>query len=369
MEHENKVEEEVKEVVSEETTVEKKKCCGLGHCKKDFCKKYGMYIAGAVLILLIAGSFAFKQYRQKVDVGSEVIKTKVEKFVKQQVPETAKIEIKDVTKEGQFYKVTVTVDKQDIPVLVTRDGKKLIQAQAVVDLDADTKADAKNAQAPEKSEPEQKADVPTVDLFVMSFCPYGTQIEKGILPVLETLGNKIKFNLKFVDYAMHGQKEIDENVRQYCIQKNQQPKLDDYLKCYLKKGEGTSDTCMKSVGINSAQVTSCAAEIDKKFSINEIAKDKSKWSNSSFPSFNVDKEDNDKFGVQGSPTLVINGTTVSAGRDSASLLKAICSGFNNAPKECAKQLSSTTPAPGFGDGTAAAGSGAAAGAACATPQN
>jgi len=49
----------------------------------------------------------------------------------------------------------------------------------------------------------------------MSYCPYGTQIEKGILPVINALGNKIKFSLKFVDYAMHGKKEIDENSRQY----------------------------------------------------------------------------------------------------------------------------------------------------------
>lgn len=369
MENETKV-EEIKDAVIEETKVEdkeevvEKKCCGTGLCKnKKACKKYGMFIAGAVLILLIAGSFAFKQYRQKVDVGQEVIKTKVEKFVKENVPETAKTEIKEIAVDGSLYKVTVVVDKQDIPVFVTKDGKKLIQAQGVVELD--TKTEPKPEQAPEKTEAEQKADVPTVDLFVMSFCPYGTQIEKGMLPVVETLGNKIKFNLKFVDYAMHGQTEVDENLRQYCIQKNQQPKLANYMKCFLKVGQGTADACMKTAGVNAAQVKTCMTDTDKQFAINENVKDKSKWDNSTYPPFNVDKEENDKFGVQGSPTLVINGTTISAGRDSASLLKAVCSGFTNQPKECSKQLSSTAPAPGFGEGTAAAGAPAAA---CATPQ-
>lgn len=367
---ENKVEEKVEEVKVEESNEEssekksEKKCllgfCGKG-CVKNVCKKNGMFVAAAVLIILIAISFGLKQYRQKVNVGPEAIKAKVEKFVKEQVPETSKVEVKDAVLEGQLYKVAVSVDKQEIPVYVTKDGKKLVQAQAVIDLDA-AKADdsAKQAQAPEKTEAEQKADVPTVDLFVMSFCPYGTQIEKGILPVVKTLGNKIKFNLKFVDYAMHGQKEIDENVRQYCVQKTQPTKLNAYLTCYLKKGEGTADACMKTAFVNAAQVNSCITETDKQFSVNEIAKDKSKWDNSSYPSFNVDKEDNTKYGVQGSPTLVINGTTVSAGRDSASLLKAVCSGFNNQPKECLAKLSADAPAPGFGEGTASAG------AACAT---
>lgn len=377
---ENKIAEEVKEEVvaveaeakveepkKEEVKVEEKKCCGMGICKnKKFCKKYGMFIAGAVLILLIAGSFAFRQYRQKVDVGSEVIKTKVQKFVSENVPATAKTEIGEVSDDGALYKVTVTVDKQEVPVFVTKDGKKLIQAQGVIELDQKNPGqDPANAPAPEKAEAEQKADVPTVDLFVMSFCPYGTQIEKGMLPVLETLGNKIKFNLKFVDYAMHGQTEVDENLRQYCIQKTQQPKLANYMKCFLKVGQGTADSCMKTAGVNAAQIKTCMTDADKQFAINESVKDKSKWDNATYPPFNVDKQDNDKFGVQGSPTLVINGTTVSAGRDSASLLKAVCSGFTNQPKECSKQLSSTAPAPGFGEGTASAGAPAAA---CATPQ-
>lgn len=368
MAEEVKVEDKIEEVVEEKKEEGKveKKCCGMGFCKnKKDCKKHGMILAAVVLILLIAGSFAVKQYRQKVDIGQEKIKTKVEKFVSENVPEGTKTEIKSIVVDGQLYKVTVGVDGQEVPVFVTRDGKKLIQAQGVIELDKQSDGAKPEAAAPEKTEAEQKAEIPTVDLFVMSFCPYGTQIEKGILPVVETLGSKIKFNLKFVDYAMHGQNEVDENVRQYCIQKTQQPKLGSYLKCFLKAGQGTADSCMKTAGINAAQIKTCMTDTDKQFAINEKAKDKSKWNNSQFPPFDVDKEDNDKFGVQGSPTLVINGTTVSSGRDSASLLKAVCSGFANQPKECSKELSATAPAPGFGEGTAAAGAPAAA---CATPQ-
>ncbi|MEM2131153.1 MAG: GILT family protein, partial [Candidatus Woesearchaeota archaeon] len=70
----------------------------------------------------------------------------------------------------------------------------------------------------------EKKDKPEVQLFVMSHCPFGTQMEKGILPVVELLGNKIDFKVRFVYYAMHGEVEVKEQLRQYCIQKEQQDK-------------------------------------------------------------------------------------------------------------------------------------------------
>jgi len=74
-----------------------------------------------------------------------------------------------------------------------------------------------------------KKDVPEVELFVMSHCPYGTQMEKGILPVVELLGDKIDFKIRFVYYAMHGEKEVNEEARQYCIQKEQKDKFISYF--------------------------------------------------------------------------------------------------------------------------------------------
>jgi hypothetical protein len=41
-----------------------------------------------------------------------------------------------------------------------------------------------------------KTDKPNVDLYVMSYCPFGTQAEKGILQAANTLKWKINFNVK-----------------------------------------------------------------------------------------------------------------------------------------------------------------------------
>ena len=190
-----------------------------------------------------------------------------------------------------------------------------------------------------------KKEKPEVELFVMAYCPYGTQIEKGILPVARLLGDKIDFNVKFVYYAMHGKKELDEQTLQYCIQKDYNDKYLDYLACFLK--EGNTDDCLKEVGLDE-KLDTCITETDAEFKITEKFNDKSTWSGGRFPLFDVDKELNEKYGVRGSPSLVINGVTAKSGRDSASLLDAVCTGFKNKPAECNEKLSSDNPSPGFG---------------------
>ena len=198
-----------------------------------------------------------------------------------------------------------------------------------------------------------KSAKPVVELFVMSHCPYGTQIEKGILPVVEALGDKIDYELKFCTYAMHSKKELDEQLTQYCVQKEGKDKIHSYLGCFLED-ESKSEECLKESGVNIANVKSCVASTDKEFAVSAGFEDKSTWSGGRYPLFNVYKEDNEKYGVGGSPTLIINGEKVSSGRDSAGLLSAICSAFEEAPEECNLELSSASPSPGFGYGAGAA---------------
>ena len=66
--------------------------------------------------------------------------------------------------------------------------------------------------------------------------------------------------------------------------------------------------------------------------------------------YNVDAELNTQYGIRGSPGLIINGVTSSAGRAPASYLAGICAAFNDSPKECSQTLSGEAPAPGFGWG-------------------
>jgi hypothetical protein len=173
----------------------------------------------------------------------------------------------------------------------------------------------------------------------MSYCPYGLQMEMGILPVLGLLGDKVDFTLEFVDYAMHGEAEVNENLAQYCIQKDEPEKLLGYLSCFTDSGD--SSGCLKSQSIDTAKLSACTISADAQFEIKKKLADQALWVGGQFPPFDVNKDDNEKYSVSGSPTLIINETAAaSAPRDSAGLLELICSAFNEQPEECSQDLSS-----------------------------
>ena len=237
-----------------------------------------------------------------------------------------------------FYKFEAMANGTPTTIYISADGTKMLFQE--VDM-------AKTIEQASVTEV-KKTDKPTVELFVMSHCPYGTQIEKGIIPVLETLGDKVDFSLKFCNYAMHGEQELKEELNQYCIQKEQKDKLLSYLKCFLKEGKG--EECITAAGIDKSKLSSCTASSEKEFSVIANFTNKKEYIGD-FPSFNIFKSDNEKYSVQGSPTLVINGSQVQSNRDSDSLLKAICNAFNNAPEACNKSISNNTPSSGFGTET------------------
>jgi len=200
----------------------------------------------------------------------------------------------------------------------------------------------------------EKTETPAVELFVMSHRPYGTQMEKGIIPVVELLGDKIDFQLKFVNYAMHGEKEVIEQGMQYCIEQEYgTDKLVEYLKCFLE--EGDSEGCVEETEISQDDLDSCFEEADEEFKLMYNLNNKE----GNFPAFDLHDDDNVKYGVRGSPTLIVNGVKPESGRDSASILTAVCAAFDERPEECDETLSSASPSPGFGYGTASSGGSAA----------
>ncbi len=361
--------------------VDAKKESAVGKIKKhmESNKKIVRIVAIVVAVVLAvsAGGFLFAtktdlgkglttKYFRTV-IGPVAAKSTIEEFVKANlVPPGTEIATTDVSEEAGLYMAVVTVQGQEHPVYLSLDGTKLFPS--ALDTVAKSPEMAATQQPPAQDVP--KSAKPVVKLFVMSYCPYGTQIEKGILPVISALGNKIDYKLEFVSYVMHEKKEIDENLRQYCIREQEPAKLSAYLGCFLKGdgNEGSGSACLKTTGVNVAKNATCVKATDDKFSVTKNYNDKSTYQGS-FPTFLVDKADNDQYSVQGSPTLVINGITTESQRDPASLLKTICSAFDVAPKECGATLSSTAPAAGFGTAaapTGAAGAAATTGGACAT---
>jgi len=315
-------------------------------------------ILGVIFLALIAGSYAYSYQKNTKQKNLEAIKQKTEKFIKENLVQPGtEITITDFVKENGLYKLTSTVGKQTMVSYVTEDGKNFFPQ--VIDMDKKNDTATATGGPTTAAEASVKKDVPEVELFVMSLCPYGVQAEKGILPVVEKMGSKINFKVRFVSYTLHGKPEFDDNLNQYCIQKEEPNKFNDYLGCFAKEGDFAK--CATSTKINKDKITACISSTDKQFKLTENFSASGQTS-----PFNIDKELNDKYGVKGSPTLIVNGQTLNAGRDSASLMKTICSGFTNQPEECKATLSADTPTPGFGTGSSAAASPSAGTPSCGT---
>jgi glutaredoxin len=302
-----------------------------------------------VTILLAIGLVAMYLYPLNCNAIGQVISveeanTKIVDYINTIAPsEVSHISTQDL---GALYQVTILYEGDEIPLYVSKDGKfwtSMVNSLEPRPTPPSTSADG--GQQPPAEPP--KSDKPVVELFVMSHCPYGTMAEKGIIPAVELLGNKIDFKLRFVYYAMHPTYgEVEEQLNQYCIQKEEPSKLIPYLKCFLKDGDG--ETCLTTANINSAKLSACTAAADTEFEITKNLEDESLWLSGRFPLFNIDKELNAQYSVQGSPSLVINGEQISSGRSPAAYLSVICAAFNTAPEECSQTLSDQQYSPGFG---------------------
>ena len=101
----------------------------------------------------------------------------------------------------------------------------------------------------------------------------------------------------------------------------------DYLNCFLE--EGDYEGCLTKTKIDETKLDNCVL-------------------NNAEAYYEEDSQLSQDYGVQGSPTLVINGDIVSSGRSQASFLSTICSAFSEPPEECDQELDSTNPSPGFG---------------------
>lgn len=268
--------------------------------------------------------------------STEEITARVAKYLEENISGGTASVISTV-ESGDLYEMVLDVNGQEFTTYATKDGKLLFpQAINLNEFFASLEVSTR--------------DVPDVKLFVMTYCPYGLQAQKGLLPVWELLKDKASFGVYFVDYVMHGKQEIDENVRQYCIQKQEPEKIVDYLKCFTVAGD--FDGCLASVGIDQGQLSSCASATDQEFGITEDYEDEASWLSGYYPRFKIHLDLNEGYGVDGSPTLVINDRVVNlSDRSPEGFKEAICAAFNQAPEECLQELSSESPAPSFGEGT------------------
>jgi protein-disulfide isomerase len=288
--------------------------------------KENPWIISTIVLAIILLIVLFKGGMTGNVISEEDVGDKILDFANSQTG--GGVELVEVNEKYGLYEVVLSYQGQDLPLYVTQDGKTLIQGVLPLD-DEELETESTDTQTQNSQTQEvPKSDKPKVELFVMTHCPYGTQAEKGFIPVIKALGNSIDADVRFVHYFMHAPEETETPI-QVCIREEQSDKYLDYLECFLEDGD--SSRCLAEVGIDEDAMNTC---ID---------------SGKADDYYEVDSMLSEGYGVRGSPTLVINGQIVSSGRSPAAFLQTICSAFNTAPDACSSlELSSETPGPGFG---------------------
>ncbi len=317
---------------------------------------FAVAITTDVLKLPFLSTELYGDKKGGVGISTEDISLKVGKYLTNNFLKSygAEADIVNLTDLGDLYLATLDVKKDNETldsgeVYVTKDGKFVLFG-ALYNMSEEIKFEEPEVE-PEAELTIPKTEKPVVELFVMAYCPYGLQAEKAIIPVYDLLSEKTDIKIRFVDYIMHGKKEIDENLRQYCIQRDQEDKYFQYLLCFVQTDNYSN--CLTETGIDLDSLDNCTKEVDKEYNITDGYNNQSTWLNGRYPLFNVEKDLNNKYNVGGSPTFVVNGVVVSPSSRSPEAYKnVICSAFSEAPSECNSVLSSSSTAPGIGSITA-----------------
>ena len=261
-----------------------------------------------------------------------------------------------------LVKVTIKIGTSTFDSYATKDGKLLFpQAFDMTPKKAATKAAASKTPAATAANV-QKVDKPMLEAFVVSSCPFGLQMQRAIADAViaqPALAQNVK--VRYIGsiesgqmYSMHdttadGSKRIPngpeatENLRQICIREEQPTKFYNYLACYMKKASGSlpngmplgdSAGCLASTGVDTGSVNACMKDSGRGLAYAQ-----------------KDFDENTKYNVSGSPTLILNGAQIDesgfGGRSSDGVKTMVCDGSKTAPSFCSTKLKTAEAAASF----------------------
>jgi len=244
--------------------------------------------------------------------------------------------LNSVSEESGVYKFTMLIGDMEYTSYITKDGKILFPDGVPME----TESRETTQVEPKTCEDLDKKDEPILEAFVVSQCPFGTQMQRVLNEIVKNipeLNNYIK--VKYMGEiqngkitAMHGDEEAQENLKQICIREEQKDKYWKYIDCYLK--EGKSEECLSSASIVMVALEQCMQDESRGL----------KYAQADFDAQN-------EYSVTGSPTLILNKTNVSefdfGGRTAEAVKTVICCGFNAAPEVCSQKLTEEQAAAGF----------------------
>jgi protein-disulfide isomerase-like protein with CxxC motif len=161
-----------------------------------------------------------------------------------------------------------------------------------------------------------KAEAPTLEMYVMSQCPYGVQVLDAIAPVKEKLGDGLNLKIGYIGngtagsfQSLHGPTEVKGNIAQLCAAKHAPDKYLSLIVCQNKNARAVDTNwkeCAGQTGIDASVLETCInGDEGQQLLAASFAEAQQK-------------------GAQGSPTMLLNGKPYEGGRKSRDFMKAAC---------------------------------------------
>jgi len=255
-----------------------------------------------------------------------------------------------VTEKNGIYLIASRYQERNVTLYTTKDCNLMFTSAYDLKATPTPTSSPKPTTSPTPVPEPVKSARPSTELFVMSFCPYGVQAENVMAPVVDLLGNRADFTVRYIATvngdtvdavkSLHGLPEAKEDLRQLCVMKSYPDKFWDYVKlvnsqCYpIYKNATQLASCQQNVtatlGFDNQKIETCATGSE------------------GIALMRADEAITKNLKVTGSPTLFINRQKYSGQRTPEAYKQFICARFETVPAECGVNLSAQTVAASSG---------------------
>ncbi|MFH1622893.1 MAG: hypothetical protein ABIA12_00005 [Candidatus Aenigmatarchaeota archaeon] len=300
----------------------------------------------STIFLLAASALLLVRQGGTCPTGSAVLSAgdagaKTIEYINKNIIQTGAATFVSADDMGDMYRITTDYNGNNIDVYVTKSGKLLFVSGDPYDMT--TAVPTATTQPKKTCDDIKKADAAELDAYVVSYCPYGLQMQRILAEIVDNIPSlegsiKVRYMGSVVGgkvTAMHGDAEAQENLRQICIREEQADKYWNYVSCFMKK-QDAADSCLSEAAVDTAKLGACMADGGKGVG---YAK--------------ADFDLADSYGVGGSPTLILNGETVSefdfGGRTADAVKTLLCCGFATKPAACSAELDTAQAAASFSE--------------------
>ena len=276
------------------------------------------------------------------------------------IPANSNANLVSVTEKNGIYLITARNQVRDYGFYATKDCNLLFinpynlkgNATPMVILSPKSTSSPKPTTSPTPIPEPVKSSRPSVEMFVMSFCPFGVQAENAMEPVVGLLGTKADVSVHFIATvqgttidsvkSLHGTIEAQEDIRQLCIAKYYPQELWPYL---MDFNTNCQDVSTRK---NATSLDTCGANIIQKLGIDNQKIKTCTEGSEGLALLGTDVAIAQNYKVTGSPTIMINGQKYAGQRTADAYRQGICAHFETPPAECSVNLSAQAAAASSG---------------------